>query len=144
MSKAPKNIRVVIVDDHEVFRNGVAEVLEGEGDIVVVGQGASANEAIEVVDRERPDVVVLDMNMPGGGLAAVSRIAAVCPEVTILLLTVVADPDQIQAAVQLGAGGYLQKGVSGAELVATIRKVFNGDFFASPDLVDERGIPRTA
>lgn len=139
MNSAPQSIRVVIADDHAAFRHGVAEVLQAEDDISVVGQGASAHEAIEVVGRERPDVVVLDMNMPGGGLAAVARISAVCPEVTILLFTVVADPDQIQAAVQLGAGGYLQKGVSGVELVEAIRKVFHGDFFASSDLVGEDG-----
>jgi two-component system, NarL family, nitrate/nitrite response regulator NarL len=141
VTEGRSEIRVVIIDDHVAFREGVAEVLSAEPGIIVVAQGGTAAEAIEVVSRERPDVAVLDMNMPGGGLAAVARITALCPEVTVLLLTVVADPDQIQAAVHMGAGGYLQKGVSGAELISTIQKIYNGAFFASPQLVTETGTP---
>lgn len=141
MTEGMGRIRIVVVDDHDAFRSGVVEVLGAEPDIEVVGEGANATDAIELAQRERPDVVILDMNMPGGGLAAVARISAVCPEVTILLFTVVADADQIQAAVDMGAGGYLQKGVTGAELVETVRKVYTGSFFASASLVSEPGRP---
>ncbi|GGH18813.1 hypothetical protein GCM10007036_21230 [Alsobacter metallidurans] len=131
-------IRVVIVDDHEPFREGVAEVLGAEPDIEVIGQCGTARDALAMVSHLRPDVVVLDMNMPGGGLAVVAGLASTCPEVTILLLTVVADPDQIQMAVQMGAGGYLQKGMSAVELAATVRAVFRGEFLACPDIASDR------
>lgn len=141
MTDPLNRIRIVVVDDHAAFRGGVVEVLASEPDIHVVGEGSSAAEAIEIVQRERPDVVVLDMNMPGGGLAAVARLTEIRPEVTILLFTVVADADQIQTAVDMGAGGYLQKGVTGAELVDAVRKVYTGSFFASSSLVSEPNRP---
>ena len=127
-------IRVVVVDDHPAFRAGVVEVLGQEPDIEVIGECGTAQDALALIPDLRPDVVVLDMNMPGGGLAVVAGLASACPEVTVLLLTVVADPDQIQMAVQMGAGGYLQKGVDGYELAATVRTVFKGEFFACPDI----------
>ncbi|MHB2165895.1 response regulator [Alsobacter sp. R-9] len=120
-------IRIVVVDDHASFRAGVVDELGREPDMVVLGEGADASSAIDVVQALRPDVVVLDMNMPGGGLAVVARLANTCPEAILLLFTVVADPDQIEAAMRMGAGGYLRKGATMSELMDAIRAVYRGE-----------------
>lgn len=120
-------IRIAVIDDHATFRRGIVDVLSLETDLEVVGEGADAAEAIDVVQATRPDVVVLDMNMPGGGLAVVARLSTTCPEAIILLFTVVADPDQIAAAMRLGAGGYLRKGVTISDLLEAIRSLYRGE-----------------
>lgn len=128
-------IRIVIADDHVVFRAGVADLLGCEPDIAVVGQGGSADEAVDLVGRHRPNVVLLDVDMPGGGLNALATIARDCPHVKVVLLTVSAAEEDLVTAIRLGARGYILKGVSARQLVGILRAVATGGaYFPQPYL----------
>lgn len=127
-------IRVGVVDDHPLYRDGVVFTLAAQPDIEIVGQGASAADAVRIAQDHKPDVLVLDMTMPGGGLSAIEAIAQGYPSVRTLMLTVVADEDQVCTALKQGAGGYLLKGTSGPELVQTVRLISQGENYVSPNL----------
>jgi two-component system, NarL family, nitrate/nitrite response regulator NarL len=127
-------IRVGVVDDHPLYRDGVIYTLAAQPDIEVVGQGASADDAIRIAIENEPDVLVLDMSMPGGGMKAVEAIALQRPLVKTLILTVVADEDQVCTVLNRGARGYLLKGTSGPELAQTVRVLSQGECYVSPSL----------
>lgn len=128
-------VRVVIADDHPLFLAGVAHSLAGEPDIALVGQAANAAEALRAARDLLPDVLLLDIGMPGtGGLEAASQIARACPAVRIVMLTVSEHEDDLLAAFKAGARGYVLKGVSARELAAIIRSVAGGDVYVSPAL----------
>jgi two-component system nitrate/nitrite response regulator NarL len=128
-------IRIVIADDHIVFRAGVADLLCGEPDIAVVGQGGSAAEAVDLVGRHQPTVALLDVDMPGGGLNALAAIARDCPDVKVVLLTVSAAEEDLVAAIRLGARGYILKGVSARQLIGILRAIATGGaYFPQPYL----------
>jgi DNA-binding NarL/FixJ family response regulator len=127
-------IRIAVVDDHPLLREGVMHTFRRETDMEVVASGASAQDAIDIAREHAPDVMVLDMNMPGDGIAAVEAIASIRPTTRTLMLTVVADEQKVCEAMQKGARGYILKGVGGAELVHTVRCVHNGEPYVSPSL----------
>jgi two-component system nitrate/nitrite response regulator NarL len=127
-------IRVVIADDHPLFRGGVVRTLRECGDIAVVGEGGSAEEAIGLVDRHRPDVVCLDISMPGGGIHAAREIAGRHRDVRIIMLTASEEDDDVLGALQAGAHGYVLKGVGARELVELLRGVADGASYVSPAL----------
>jgi DNA-binding NarL/FixJ family response regulator len=129
-------IRVAVVDDHPLFRSGVIQTLQAAPLLEVVGQGACAQDAIRIGRDQRPDVMVLDMNMPDrcDGIGAVDRILADSPHVRILVLTVVADSDVVRAAMRRGVSGYILKGIGGAEFVEAVRAVHRGEGYVSPTL----------
>lgn len=129
-----ETIRVAVVDDHPMLREGVVRTLVDQGDIEVVGEGASAEEAIELAQQNLPDIVLVDMNMPGSGLTAIAHIAEVCPAVKTIVLTVREDHDAVTSALKLGARGYVLKGVAGPELVEIVRAVHEGGSYVSPSL----------
>ncbi len=114
-------IRVVIVDDHPLFREGVANTLQAKPDIEIVGQGTTAEEAHRLAQELMPDIILLDIAIPGGGLNAIRSITADCPVVKIVMLTVSEDEDNVLAAFKNGARAYILKGVSGRELVRILR-----------------------
>jgi DNA-binding NarL/FixJ family response regulator len=125
--------RVVIVDDHELFRAGVRSELDGLVD--VVGEAATVEEAVEQIRDTQPDVVLLDVHMPGGGGPEVMRRAAgEQPATRFLALSVSDDPEDVIAVIRAGARGYVTKTVSGAELADAIRRVHDGDAVFSPRL----------
>ena len=126
-------IRVGIVDDHPLYREGVVFALESEPDIEVVGQGETAEDAFQIARENAPDVLLLDMNMPGGGLNAVAKIALRYPSTKTLMLTVVDDEEGVRNALKRGARGYLLKGTTSSELVTTIRLVNRGQNYVSPN-----------
>jgi two-component system nitrate/nitrite response regulator NarL len=126
-------IRVGVVDDHPLYREGVIFALESEPDIEVVGQGETAEDAFQIARDNAPDVLLLDMNMPGGGLNAVAKIALRCPSTKTLMLTVVDDEEGVRNALKRGARGYLLKGTTSSELVTTIRLVNRGQNYVSPN-----------
>jgi DNA-binding NarL/FixJ family response regulator len=128
------NIRVVLIDDHPLWREGVAFALERYSDIEVVGQGASADEAAELAQATKPDVVLLDVSIPGGGVNALKAIAANSPGTRVMMLTVSIDKTDVLEALRLGARAYVVKGVSGHELVQALRAVINGERYLSPAL----------
>lgn len=127
-------IRIVLADDHPLFREGVSRTLSSEPDYDVVGECATADEAVSVVSDLLPDVVLLDISMPGGGIRAAERISTACPVVKILMLTVSEDENDVFAALETGACGYILKGIGGDELIGVIRTVHEGGSYVSPNL----------
>jgi len=124
---------IVIVDDHALFRSGVRSEVEGLVD--VVGEAGSVEEAIRVIAEERPDVVLLDVHMPGGGgVEVIRRVAAVDPGRRFLALSVSDAAEDVIAVVRAGARGYVTKSISGEELAAAIERVRGGDAVFSPRL----------
>jgi two-component system, NarL family, nitrate/nitrite response regulator NarL len=128
------SVRVALVDDHPLFREGVASVLLSCPDVEVVAQGGSADEAAEIAQTGRPDVVLLDVSIPGGGLSAIRQITAHCPASRVMMLTVSVDKTDVLEALRLGARAYVVKGVSGRELVQALRVVMQGERYISPSL----------
>jgi two-component system, NarL family, response regulator LiaR len=120
-------IRLIVVDDHSVVREGLRAFLRLQDGIDVVGEAASADEAIRVAEATAPDVILLDLVMPGGdGIGAIRRILAVAPASRVLVLTSFADDAQIFAAMAAGAAGYLLKDVDPQALADGIRDVHAG------------------
>lgn len=129
-------IKVVLADDHPIFRDGLIRSLEENGKFEVVGAGASAQEAVELVGLHRPDLVVLDVSMPGSGLNAVKQIAAMDAPPKISMLTVSEDDNDVASALQAGALGYVLKGVSADELRKALTRIANGNAHISPSLAN--------
>ncbi|MDP9072353.1 MAG: response regulator transcription factor [Actinomycetota bacterium] len=128
-----EDIRVLVVDDHPVVRQGLRAFLESRPGIVVVGEAGDGATAVTEVDRLRPDVVLMDLVMPGlEGAAAIRRIQERAPSARVLVLTSFASEDQVVPAVQAGAAGYLLKDVEPADLEAAIRTVHHGEGLLHP------------
>lgn len=127
-------IRILVADDHPIFRDGVVQSLEETDDLRVVAIASSAAEAIELCKKEQPDVALLDLSMPGGGLTAVRKIASEQSETRIAMLTVSEDDEHVAKALNLGAIGYILKGVSAAELRRIVKGVAAGEAHVSPSL----------
>lgn len=129
-----ETIRIVVIDDHPLLREGVVSVLAGEPDFEVVGEGCSAADAIALVEGLLPDILLLDVSIPGGGLVAARAIAQSCPIVTVVMLTVAEDEQTVTTALQTGARGYILKGISGPDLIDTIKQLHRGESYISPHL----------
>jgi two-component system response regulator DevR len=126
-------IRVFLLDDHEVVRRGVRELLEQEEDLQVVGEASTAEEAIGRIPPTRPDVAVLDVRLPdGSGVEVCREIRSRHPEVACLMLTSYADDEALFQAIMAGAAGYVLKQVRGADLVDGIRRVAAGQSLLDP------------
>ena len=127
-------IRVVIVDDHPLYRDGLKFALSCQPDIAVVGVGSCSDDAVRLADELRPDVVVSDMNMPGGGMAAIAGIIEAGLPCRVLVLSMVDDIEIVGAALAGGAFGYMLKGGGGSELAQAIRALSEGDRYISQGL----------
>lgn len=127
-------VRIVLVDDHPLFREGVAAILQSEDDMEVIGQGASAEEAVRLAGEQMPDVMLLDIDMPGNGLEAARQIAAAYPVVRVIMLTVSESAENLLAAMKAGAKAYILKGVAGRELLRIVRLVLAGESYVPPAL----------
>lgn len=131
-------IRILLADDHPLFREGVANSLATSPDFAVVGEAGGGEEAIELARALRPDMVLLDVSMPGmDGIAAAARIAVELPDTRIMMLTVSENAESLLAALKAGAHGYVLKGVSAGELRAIVRNVAQGDAYVTPTLAAE-------
>ncbi len=120
-------IRVLLVDDHEIVRRGLADLFEADGDIVVTGQAGSIDEAKRVIDTADPHVAVLDVRLPDGtGMQLCEALAASHPDVTCMMLTSFADDRAVVEAADAGAAAYLLKEVASNDIVETLRKVAAG------------------
>jgi DNA-binding NarL/FixJ family response regulator len=129
------SIRVLVCDDHTLLRSGLRLLLEGEPDIVVVGEAGNADEAIESAGSLEPDVVLLDIVMPGrNGVEALPDLLAAAPESRVLVLSMQDDPTYVRRAFAAGATGYLVKEAADTELVQAIREVAAGRNFVHPAL----------
>ncbi len=127
-------IRIAVIDDHPMFRDGVAQIFTSMDDIEVIAEGATAADAIRVAQELRPDVMLLDISLPGGGLEAAAAIGRTCPDVRTIILTASESELDVAAALQAGARGYILKGCSGAEVAETARAIFNGESYVAPSL----------
>ncbi len=127
-------LQIAIVDDHPLFREGVAHILDLQPDLEVVAQGASAAEAIAIAGQRLPDLMLLDVSMPGGGLNAVREISAAYPVIKVVMLTVSENEDDVTAALRAGARAYVLKGVASRELVRILKSVAEGDVYVTPTL----------
>lgn len=126
--------RIVIIDDHPLVLAGVARTLEKQPDFEVVGEGESYDDAVRFAQDELPDIMLLDVSMPGGGINAVRKLAAIAPVVKTVMLTVSEDEATVSAALDAGARGYLLKGIRGSEFISTLRSIAQGDSYVSPGL----------
>lgn len=121
-------IRIGIADDQELVRSGIRMILEGEPDFTVVGEAADGTDAVQLVAREHPDVLLLDVQMPGrDGLSAAEEIVTTQPSTTVLMLTTFDLDEYVYAALRIGAAGFLLKDMPGEDIVTAIRKAARGD-----------------
>jgi DNA-binding NarL/FixJ family response regulator len=135
-------IRVLVVDDHPVVRRGISDLLASEPDVDVVGLAGDGAGAVVQAEQLRPDVVLMDIEMPGvDGVEATRRIAAVAPNSAVVILTTFADRARITRALDAGAAGYLLKDAEPAELVAGIRAAVAGATPVSPRAADSLARP---
>jgi len=133
MRETARPIRVVLADDHPIVRAGLRALLETQQEIVVVGEAGTASEAVDVVTRERPDVAILDISMPGGGLQALRAIAELDLPTRVLILTVHAEERYLLPVLQAGGSGYVRKSSLHTDLIEAIRTVARGDVFVDPE-----------
>jgi two-component system response regulator NreC len=129
------SVRVLICDDHALVRAGLHRLLESEPEIDVVGEAADAEQALAAIARLHPDVLLLDVVMPGrSGIAALPDLLAASPETRVLLVSMQDDPSYVRQAFAVGASGYLLKEAADAELVQAIRDVAAGERYVHPML----------
>jgi two-component system nitrate/nitrite response regulator NarL len=129
-----EKINVVIADDHTLFREGLAGIIGGAADFEVVGQGGTMAEAVHLARDLLPDIILLDIDMPGGGLEAARLIAEEFPVTRIVVLTASEEDDHLIAALKLGARAYILKGVAARELIRILRAVWAGESYVPPML----------
>lgn len=124
---------LLIADDHADFRDGLRALLESVANLEVVGEAATGEEAVTMATRLQPDVILMDINMPGlNGIEATRRILHTSPHISILMLTMFEDDDSVFAAVRAGARGYILKGALKAEILRSIEVVRNGEAIFGP------------
>jgi two-component system, NarL family, response regulator DevR len=129
----PTPIKVFLLDDHEVVRRGVRDMLESEGDIDVIGEAGTASSALARIPALRPDVAVLDVRLPDGdGVTVCREIRSKMPQVACLMLTSFADDDALMDAVMAGAAGYVLKQIRGTDLVGAVRTIASGQSMLDP------------
>jgi DNA-binding NarL/FixJ family response regulator len=128
-------IRVLIVDDHPVVHDGLSAVLNAEADVRVIGSAGSTVEAAQMIDRDRPDVVLLDLNLPNEeGISSVEHVLASAPSARVIVFTAYDVDEYVFGAMRAGAKGYVLKGSPGHELIRAIRLVHAGESYLSPTI----------
>jgi len=131
-------INVLIADDHSVVREGVRHLIETEGDINICAEASDGREVLEQVEKNKPDLVILDISMPRmSGLETLERIRTKHPSTKTILLSVHADPPMIRSAVALGVDGYVLKNARRSEIISAIRAVLRGGSYFSPTVARE-------
>jgi two-component system, NarL family, response regulator DevR len=132
---APTKIRVFLLDDHEIVRRGLRELLESEGDLEVVGEAGTAEEALGRIPATAPQVAVLDVRLPDGdGVEVCREVRSRHPEIQCLMLTSYADDEALFSAIMAGAAGYVLKQVKGADLLDGVRRVARGESLLDPSV----------
>lgn len=125
-------LHIVIADDHPMFRKGIRALLEVQEDIEVVGEATTADEAVLLATQLMPDLILMDLNMPGGGVEATRRTVGAVPSVRVLVVTMFKDDDSVFTALRAGAQGYVLKDAGEDEMLRAIRAVAQGEAIFSP------------
>ena len=129
-----KRIYVLVIDDHPLLLDGLISTLEEASDIRVVGAGENYDDALALTHKWLPDLILLDISMPGGGIEATRDIHEAFPSIKIVMLTASEDEKNVLSSFQAGACAYILKGIGGKELVDIVRKVSEGETFITPSL----------
>ena len=130
-----QKIKVLVVDDHTIVRDGICALLALAGDIEVVGEAANGSDALKLVEQLKPDVVLMDIAMPiMGGLEATRRISREFPRTRVLVLTQYDDKEYVFPVIEAGASGFISKAAASSELTLGIRSIYQGDSFLSPSV----------
>ncbi|WFO53039.1 UvrY/SirA/GacA family response regulator transcription factor [Aeromonas veronii] len=138
-------INVFLVDDHELVRTGIRRILEDVRGIKVVGEAQSGETAVTFCRQHHPDVILMDMNMPGiGGLEATRKILRIRPDVRIIVLTIHSENPFPTKVMQAGAAGYLTKGAAPEEMIQAIRLVHSGQRYISPEIAQQMALSQFA
>lgn len=150
MTETATVVTVAVVDDHPLYRSGVVRTLSEAPDLRVVGEGGTAQDALELARRAKPQLMLLDISMPGGGIEAARSLQSQHPDCLVVMLTSSEIEDDIMEALAAGARGYVLKGVGAQDLLAVIRTVAGGGSYVSPGLAGRllvtmrgRGTPKT-
>ncbi|MBC7254878.1 MAG: response regulator transcription factor [Chloroflexi bacterium] len=131
--EATGRIRVLLADDHLVVREGTRQIIEREPDLVVVAEASDGREAVALVEKEHPDVALLDISMPVmNGIEATKEIKKICPRTAVLVFTAYDYDEYVFAILEAGAAGYLLKNVRGGELIDALRRVYAGESVLHP------------
>ena len=127
-------ISIIVVDDHPLFREGVVTTLMESGKFEVVAQAGSKDDAIRLAQRHLPDLMLIDVSMPGGGVETADQITSTMPVIKVVMLTVSEQEQDVQAALKAQARGYILKGVASSELISILQDIHHGDSYISPHL----------
>lgn len=138
VEQRPDTIRVIVADDHALFRRGLEMVLESESDIEVVAEANDGNEVVALAEQHMPDLVLMDVRMPGrSGIEATQAIKDAVPHTKILMLTISDEEEDLYDAIKAGANGYLLKEISIEEVAGAIRSVHMGQSLISPSMASK-------
>jgi two-component system, NarL family, nitrate/nitrite response regulator NarL len=127
-------IRVLVVDDHPLLREGVVSTLNSDQNLTVVGVGGSYDDVMQLAPQLMPDIILLDVSMPGGGVNAAKALHEVIPVIKIIMLTVSEVEKDVMSALKAGASGYILKGVSGKDLIKIVKNIHAGETYITPSL----------
>lgn len=130
----PSRISVLLAEDHSIVRQGLKSVLEAGGDIKVVGEAGDGNEALRKAKALQPNIVIMDIAMPGmNGLEAARKLAEILPEIKVLILSSYSEPQEVARALEAGAMGYVMKETASSEVVRAVRETHKGNgYFSAP------------
>lgn len=127
-------ISIAIIDDHPLLREGVSSTLAAVAEFEIVGEGECYDAALRIAHEETPDIILLDISMPGGGVEAARDIHELLPSIKLVMLTASEDEKNVMSALQAGARGYILKGIGGKELIEIVRRVSAGETVITPSL----------
>jgi two-component system nitrate/nitrite response regulator NarL len=128
------SVNIVVIDDHPLLREGVSSTLQAVNEFEVVGEGENYADALRLVHEAMPDIILLDISMPGGGVEAARDIHDALPAIKIIMLTASEDEKDVMSALQAGANAYILKGIGGRDLADIVNKVSSGESFITPGL----------
>ena len=138
MAETSRQIRILLVDDHHVLREGIVSILDAVDDLFVAGEAESGEQAIELAKQLEPDVMLLDLNLPDmSGLEVARRVLADDPQMTIVALTAYDYVQYVREALEIGVSGYLLKSANSSEIIQAIRKAAAGDKILDPRISDQ-------
>ena len=126
--------RLLIIDDHPIFRRGLAATLTEAGGFEICGEGASAEAALSLAEGTEPDLVLLDLSMPGGGLSALKALRERWPALRVVIMTASEERDDLMESLRAGAAGYIVKGISSPALLDALRSILRGEAYVAPSL----------